>query len=164
MNTTTRSNSWLLLGLGNIHRRDDGAGIYVTRELLGRGLVGADIRMLSGEATEILNAWAGASRVVIVDAVDSGKAPGTIHRIAVGGDPLPKLPGTQSTHGLGLAEAIELGSVLGQLPRELVILGIEGNDFTRGEGLTECVQSTADLLIQHVLDSQGDLSCTSILS
>ena len=37
-----------------------------------------------------------------------------------------------STHLIGLAEAIELGRALDQLPARLLVVGIEGASFTAG--------------------------------
>jgi hydrogenase maturation protease len=41
---------------------------------------------------------------------------------------------------LGLPEAIELGRAMKRLPSRMLFLGIEGRDFTAGEGLTPEVE------------------------
>jgi hydrogenase maturation protease len=44
-----------------------------------------------------------------------------------------------SSHAVGLAEVIELGRVLKQLPPHLSVVGIEGADFRPGAGLSPAV-------------------------
>ena len=59
-----------------------------------------------------------------------------------------------SSHGLGLAEAVELARSLDRLPPSLVIFGIEGTDFGLGTRLSypvECAVREAALLISEEL-------------
>ncbi|MBL8174907.1 MAG: hydrogenase maturation protease, partial [Bryobacterales bacterium] len=92
----------LLLGIGNSMRGDDAAGILLAEALGG-------IAMESPDAAEILAAWEGAEDLVLVDAVKSGAAPGTIYRIDASHQPLPADLFTSNSHHFGLAQAIELG-------------------------------------------------------
>ena len=113
----------LIVGVGNAWRSDDGAGPALARRL------GDDPRVLvyEGEPVGLIEAWAGADEVVIVDAVSSGAAPGTVHRLDARAEPLPNselLRG--STHAFGLMETIELARALGRLPPQLLVYGIEG--------------------------------------
>lgn len=94
---------------------------------------------LAGGATELLEAWAGEPAVVVVDAMASGAPPGTVRRFDAVREPLPAAPAGASTHGLGLAEAVGLARTLGRLPARLVLVGIEGADFSPGRGLTPAV-------------------------
>ena len=45
-----------------------------------------------------------------------------------------------STHALGLGDAVEFAHVLDRLPSTLTIIGIEGADFTTGEGMSPEVE------------------------
>jgi hydrogenase maturation protease len=117
-----------VLGVGNEWRGDDGAGPAVARLLRGAGVAAREI---GGEPAALLDAWDGLAEVIVVDAVRSGAAPGTIHRRAGAGR-----PGAGSTHALGVAEAVELARALGRLPARLELYGIEGERFEPGEGLT----------------------------
>jgi hydrogenase maturation protease len=49
---------------------------------------------------------------------------------------LPENLFNYSSHLFGLAEAIRLARVLGRLPEQLIVYGIEGVRFGYGEGLT----------------------------
>ena len=43
---------------------------------------------------------------------------------------------TTSTHGLGTTAVLRLARAVGRAPRRVVLVGIEGGDFSLGEGLT----------------------------
>ena len=71
----------------------------------------------------LLEAVTGADLAVIVDAVRTGAAPGTLHRFP---DPTALPAGAPvSSHGFGLGEALGLGAALGELPPRVVVLGAE---------------------------------------
>ena len=134
----------LVIGVGNLYRRDDGAGIAVVRKLNELNLWGITTRDESGEGSSLIEAWRGASRVMIVDAVSSGSVPGTIHRFDALCQPVPADFFHHSSHSFGVAEAIEVARALDALPGQLEILGIEGREFTSGPGLSPEVQRAVD--------------------
>src|SRR5207302_5635970 len=94
----------------------------------------------NGDAIGLLEAWAAAPSVILIDAVTSGAAPGTIHRLDALTQPLPTGFAFSSTHLLGVAEALELARALHQLPSRLIVYGVEGRNFTAGVGLTAEVE------------------------
>lgn len=141
----------LILGVGNPLRRDDGAGPAVVRRLAGRLPPGVEARRLSGEALELMAAWQGAGSVLVVDAVSSGAAAGTLHRLDATAGPLPATLTSASSHGLGAAQAVELARALGRLPERLVFYGIEGGDFTPGEGLTPVVEEAVAKVAEEIV-------------
>lgn len=141
----------LIIGIGNPSRRDDAVGLVVARALRARNLKHIEIVELSGEGAALLEAWQGAERVVIVDAMQSGAAPGTILRFEAHRQRIPTKFFRYSTHNFGLAEAIELGRALGQLPQELIVYGIEGKDFSLGEGLSPEVVSAISQVLEKIL-------------
>ena len=55
--------------------------------------------------------------------------------------------GGASTHGLGLAEAIELGRALGRLPARLVVYAIEGQGYATGAPLSPPVARAAEEVV-----------------
>ena len=126
----------LVIGLGNEHRRDDRAGLEVVRGL--QEHLGLEARIVEGgdDASDLLDLWEGAGTVYVVDAIRSGRLPGTVHRFEVDATtPMPAPPVT-STHGLSLTDAIALGRALGRMPRRLIVYGIEVTDVTTGTGMT----------------------------
>ena len=123
----------LCIGVGNAYRRDDAAGLEVAALLEGTHLT---VRQLSGEGAQLMLAWRDAPHVIIIDAVSSSGVPGTIYRLDAAVDPLPAYFFRCSSHAFGVAEAVEMGRALDELPAELIIYGIEGADFCEGVGLS----------------------------
>jgi hydrogenase maturation protease len=126
----------LLIGVGNPFRSDDGVGTRVVQYL--RGNIPGGIKVLeeTGDGAELLEAWKGADCVILVDAVQSGAPPGTLHRLDARAEKLPVWFSRSSTHSFGVAEAIELARTMGELPAQLVVCGIEGLDFSAGTELS----------------------------
>ncbi len=112
------------------HGSDAAAGLLVARRLRKLGI---QARELGGEALALLDAWSGRADVIIVDAVKSGAPPGTITNWDARTSRLPVGQFRCSTHALGVAEAIELARALDRLTRKLIVIGIEGIRFDRGE-------------------------------
>jgi hydrogenase maturation protease len=121
-----------LIGYGHPDRGDDAAGPAVARRL--KGLLPRRVEVLEvmGDGTALMEAWSGADRIVVIDAVVSGAPAGTLHRLD--GRLLADSNELRftSSHSLGLKEAIRLARVLDRLPREMEILGIEGKSFDAG--------------------------------
>jgi hydrogenase maturation protease len=132
----------VIIGVGNPWRRDDGAGIEVARRTGGV--------TFEGDGTGLLDAWAGASDVVVVDAASSGAAPGTIRRFDAAAGPLPAQHLRSSSHHFGVADAIELARSLDRLPPRLVVYAIEGEDFGAGPELSEPVARAVDALVAEL--------------
>ena len=69
---------------------------------------------------------------MIVDAVRSGAAAGTVHRVEPGDGPLPRELGLASTHAFSIADTVELARALGRAPARVVVVGVEGAAFEPG--------------------------------
>lgn len=123
----------LVIGVGNPLRGDDGVGLAVAAELAAdRGL---RVVESDGEPVSLIGLWDGAATVVVVDAVSSGADPGTVITVPAERE-IPAALFRHSTHLFGVADAIELSRALGRLPGRLVVVGVEGGDFTPGAGLS----------------------------
>jgi hydrogenase maturation protease len=109
----------------------------VARQIRTLRLPGVQVLEARGDLLDLLAGWQGAEAVILVDAVSSGRPPGTIHRVAAHREPLPRAwLSPASTHALGLAEAVELARALHQLPPHLLVFGIEGKNFAPGDPLS----------------------------
>ena len=126
----------IVLGIGNPDRGDDAAGPAVAQHLRSLLPPGVEVVTHSGEATALIVQMEGATLAFVVDACASGAPPGTIHRFDVSAAPLPDVALGLSTHGFGLATAIELARTLGQLPRRCIVYAIEGASFETGAPLS----------------------------
>jgi hydrogenase maturation protease len=111
-----------------------------------------------GEPTALLDAFEGADALWVVDAVFSGAAPGTVHRLDAGARELPAELFRTSTHHLGLAEAVELARALGRLPPHVIVFGIEGASFEPGDSLTPAVEDGVAAVTRQVTEEV--VACT----
>jgi hydrogenase maturation protease len=94
----------------------------------------------------------GRARAIILDAADIGSSPGAWRRWHWRDAALEpgSLEGT--LHGAGLAEALALGEVLGILPENIVIYGVQPGDVGWSPGLSGPVQDAIPAICQDILD------------
>jgi hydrogenase maturation protease len=144
--------------IGNRWRCDDAAGLEVAARLRGTLPQPATLVEHEGEPTALIDAWAGADALWLVDAVASGAAAGTVHRLDASERELPAELFRASTHHVGVAEAVELARALGRLPRRTTLFGIEGGSFEVGNELTTAVQIAVDRVADAVRKEVGE--CT----
>lgn len=145
----------LLVGMGNPDRGDDGVGIEVARRVAATGRPGIEVLEVVDPST-LLDTWAGADRVVVVDAVTSGRAPGAVFTLDAVEGGLPTGGwAAGGTHALGLAAAVELSRVLGRLPGSLAVVGVEVDaaraTAAQGEGLSPAVAAAVEPAVAAVL-------------
>ncbi len=143
----------LIIGVGNVDRGDDAAGRAVAARL--KASAPKDMRVMEtdGEATALLALFAEADEVVVIDAAISGAEPGGIERFDAHASPLPAARLGLSSHGFGLAEAVELARALGQLPRRCVVYAIAGRSFALGDPLSPEVEAAVEVVLARVLDA-----------
>lgn len=134
----------LFIGVGHAMRRDDGVGPWLAEELAKRGQRAV---VHEGDGAALMALFEGEDRITLLDATQSGTAPGTLVKIEADAGPMPATFFRNSTHQFGLAEAVETARSLGTLPPWVHVYGIEGADFGFGTGLSPEVAETArDLL------------------
>jgi hydrogenase maturation protease len=144
----------LIFGCGNEDRGDDGAGLLVARRLRELGI---DAREHQGDMLSLMDDWRGAAEVVVIDAMRSGAAPGTVAVWNVPEDPLPRNSFRCSTHALGVADAVELARTLDGLPAKLMIYGIEGRQFHRGGPISVEVAQAIERLAGELERKHGGM-------
>jgi hydrogenase maturation protease len=141
----------LAIGIGHPDRGDDAVGRIVAARLRECAPGGVTVLEHDGEATALL-AWLGrAEAAILVDAAMSGEAVGTVRRFDVGRAPLPNGCFGLSTHGMGLAEAVELARALGQLPARCIVYAVEARSFDHGAPPSPKVAAAVDEVVRSVL-------------
>lgn len=125
----------LVIGIGHPFRGDDSVGPRVAEAVAALTLPDVEVLAHHGEGTDLMERWQGFERVVVVDATASGAPCGTIRQWD-GAQPLPAALFPKGSHVFGLAEAVEMARLLGRLPPNLTIIGVEGADFTLGAPLS----------------------------
>ncbi|HTT53474.1 MAG TPA: hydrogenase maturation protease [Streptosporangiaceae bacterium] len=127
--------SAVVIGIGNPYRHDDGIGPAVADAIGRLQLPGVRVVLSDGEPASLLAAWAGAGLAIVADAARSEPpCPGRIHRLT--GNELGGESTGASSHGFGVRYALRLGQALDRQPGQLVVIAVEGTDFTAGTGLS----------------------------
>jgi len=153
----------LIIGIGNPFRRDDGVGPIVAGRIAALGWPNVEVRLESGEGAALMHCWGGYDEVVVIDAVRSGAEPGRAHMLEAHNTPVPTDYFHYSSHAFGLAEAIEVSRVLGELPSRLIVIGVEGRDFASGSGLSPELDAVVPQVVETVvgLIRSGSIGATT---
>lgn len=128
-----RGTTDLVIGIGS-ERGDDAAG-WAVLDLLPERI---PTFRSDGEPARLIEAWRSGQEIVVVDAIRSGEVPGSIFIFDATERELP-WGMARSSHGLGLAEAVALGRAVAALPSRLWVIGIEGQAWDAGAGLSPAV-------------------------
>lgn len=145
-----------IIACGNPDRADDAAGILVGERLRSLGIA---VEIQNGEALALVESWSDADEVIIVDTVVTGARPGTVH-LWDGTQARLDIRSQPSSHGFGIAEAIQLSRTLNCLPPRLRIYGIEGREFGCGlspsPGIAIAVEKVVDEIRGFVRSKKAD--------
>ena len=146
----------VVLGIGNPDRGDDAIGLLVLDEL--RTRCGPDIDLSSGDGDPgwMIDAWEGRRVSVVVDAVHTGAAPGSVTVIDASAAPLPATTRLSSSHAMGVASSVELARALGRLPDRLIVVGVEGRSFALGSEMSPEVAAAVKPATVTVLEVLAD--------
>lgn len=149
------ANKILVLGIGNPFRRDDGIGPAVIGRLKSEnGLEEIDLLDGGTDGLSLIEYIKGYGKVLIVDAVDMGVAPGEVRVFSPGEAKLTIKADALSTHGFGLAEVISLMETL-EITSDLHIIGIQAKDVTFGEEMSPEVSSKIEEILELVKENIG---------
>ncbi len=132
--------STLVVGVGNEALRDEGVGIHAVRAL-SREHLPPHVRLLDGGTggLSLVARLEGVRRLVLVDAMDMGRRPGTI--VTVRPEEIRRLHAADrlSLHGTGVLDVLELAGALGLLPPEVYVVGVQPAEVACGLELSPAV-------------------------
>jgi hydrogenase maturation protease len=146
----------LVLGLGNPLLGDDAIGLLVVgrvrEQVAGRDDV--DVQEDEAGGLRLMERLTGYQRAIIVDAIVSGAAPGTIHRLESGEVPTQR---TAIAHGIDLPRALELGKALGlAMPLQVRVVAIEAASVLEfRHDMTPAVAAALEPAVATVLEELG---------
>lgn len=145
------SHKTIVLGLGNLMRTDDAVGVLSARALEESGRLPAGIDVIEGGTLglDLLGILYGASRLLVLDAVDFGAAPGTLAKFD--GVAISQLPTSKSVHLLGLSDLLNVLRLMEAPAIEVVLLGVQPESTDWGTELTRSVTCTQPELIENAL-------------
>jgi len=142
----------VVVGIGNPLMGDDGFGIEMAKALR-RFNLGRRVLVLERQTMDfsILDSAKGASKLVIVDAVKSGRPPGSVVKFIVGRGPSPVLL-VPLSHEVNLGDIFALARKSGIHPPLTVVVGVEPADSTAGKGLSVEVKEALPRALKEVRD------------
>ena len=133
--------------VGNVLRGDDGFGPAVAERLslpAGAEVVETGI----GGIALVQELMAGCDGLVLVDAVDSGEAPGTVTAVVPDVGEAAHVP---DLHLANPQRVLSIAKGLGVLPGRVVIVGCQPSDVdTLGEGLSPPVARALEVAVREV--------------
>jgi len=158
--TTTAQPSMLVLGIGNLVMSDDGVGVKVVQRLMDDYDFPPEIEVMDGGTLglDLLPKLENKTHLIVVDAVETGKAPGTCVRLA--GEELPIALETKlSPHQMGLKDLLAVARLLGHAPGEMVLLGVQPGCIDMATELTAEVAAQIEVLVENVLKELANWGC-----
>jgi hydrogenase maturation protease len=143
----------LVLGIGNILLRDDGVGVWVAEKLRRQFRFPESVTIVEGGTLglDLLPQLDGVERLLIVDAVRHGRAPGELVRLE--GSEVPAVLGHKiSPHQVGVQDLLAAAQLMGLEFSNLVLWGIEPERLEPGTGFSSSVGESLPLLVTNVLE------------
>jgi hydrogenase maturation protease len=153
----------LVLGIGNVLLTDEGVGVRTLKELERRFSFPANVELLDGGTSgiELLRHIRKRDCLIIIDAMKCGQAPGTVVRVE--GEDVPAAFRTRiSPHQLGLSDLLAAAMLTDELPKNLVLFGVEPESIDIGLDLTETVEANLGKLIGAVADELRAAGCSLV--
>ena len=141
-----------IVGIGNLLLSDDGAGIHAVRGLRKNSRVRSMARLIDGGTigTDLLAEVCGCEKLLIIDAVDADLPPGTTIRMDFSG-PDPQKIDTRNAHQFGIPGLLDDLRLLGQAPRQVVLVGVQPAAMGLGTQLSPEVASALPVVSAEVV-------------
>jgi len=139
----------VVLGLGNMLMADDGVGLAALARLQEEWFVPRGVSLVDGGTwgMNLLHIVEDAHSLLIFDAIDVGKPPGSLVRLE--GDDIPRfLSQKVSPHQIDLREVLALAELRGLLPQRLIALGIQPERIEMSTELSLPVAARLDELVR----------------
>ncbi len=142
----------VVLGIGNPLLSDDGLGIHALEVLRSDVRLPLATRLLDGGTfgPELLSQVGGCRRLLLLDAVDVGSAPGTIVRVDLDGT--LAVARKTSVHEFGINELLDDLRLLGEQPEHVLILGIQPASVAIGTSLSQDVLTAVPALLDAAVE------------
>lgn len=134
-------NSIVVLGVGNILLTDEGLGVHVVEDLKANYNFTPQISLIDGGTMgmELLTYMRGMKKILLVDAVNGGEAPGTIYEF-------PHRELEQyftdhiSVHEVGMQDILRIRAIQENPLEDAIVIGVEPESLEVGFEPSEPVQ------------------------
>ena len=142
----------VVIGVGNLLLGDEGVGIHAVRELKKRALPpGVEVLDAGLAGIDLLGLFEGAEKVLIIDAADMNRNPGTVVRFTPDDIQLAEESPKFSAHDVGLPEVLQLAKALGKFPPQVLIIGVQPKEISWRTDLTPEIQAALPKVLEVVL-------------
>jgi hydrogenase maturation protease len=151
----------LVLGIGNVLLTDEGIGVRALNELERRYSFSGNVELMDGGTAgiELLRHIRKRKHLIIIDAMTFDQEPGTVTRCE--GEDVPAAFRTRiSPHQLGLSDLLAAAMLTNELPKNLVLFGVEPESIDIGLELTDTVEASLAKLIGAVTDELRAIGCS----
>jgi hydrogenase maturation protease len=141
----------LVLGVGNLLLSDDGVGIHTIQRLQEAHTLPEEVQVVDGGTCglDLLQFLEGIERLIIIDAAQMGKPPGTVVRME--GEQVPAFLSLKtSPHEIGLPELLFAAKLTDIYPQDVVVFGVQPESLETSLGLTPAVEARVDELVELV--------------
>ena len=150
----TGSHKTLILGIGNVLLRDEGAGIHAIRQLADLAERRDDIELMDGGTLSFTLAGAieDAENLIVIDAAQYDGEPGTT-RVFVG-EQMDTFIGSNrkcSVHEVSLIDLMAIALLSGKLPQQRALIGIQPHSIDWGETPSPPIASAIRLACDQAL-------------
>lgn len=141
----------LILGIGNLLLSDEGIGVH-TAWILQKQNLPDFVEIIDGgtSGADLLDSLCGREKVIIIDAVDADVEPAAILKLTPEDLAAKELPSI-SLHEAGLVDTLTMAKLLGQSPKEVVIIGVKPKDISPKIGLTDELAAAMPEIMSAVL-------------
>ena len=142
----------VILGIGNLLLSDEGVGVHVANKLMEMDLPeGVSVVEGGTDGFRLLNIITEADRLIVIDSVMTGAAPGSIYKFNI--EEVKNCPSgfKTSVHQIGILEVINMSGLIGKTPHTTVI-GIEPQSLEMGMELSPEINDKIPRIIEIVLD------------
>jgi len=139
----------VVLGIGNTILTDEAAGVRAVEALQQGYRLPDNVLPIDGGTSgmEMIEDLSSVDFLLVLDVVLMGTAPGTVSRIA--GDQIPVFFRDKlSPHQIGLPDVLASLELLGTLPKEIVVLGVEPVSLELGTEMTPTVAAAIPVLVE----------------
>lgn len=139
-----------VVGVGNLLLKDEGIGVHTTYALQQIDIPHNVKIVDGGTSPDFPYDLKEVDKLIIIDAVKTGGQPGTIYRFHPH-DMDIESEGIISLHELGLEQSLRMMRLMGNEPKETVIIGIEPKEINWGTELSAELQQKIPEIINAVL-------------
>ena len=136
----------VVAGLGNPLMSDEGIGIRLVSRLsdFSEEYPEVDFVDAGTGGMSLLYLFENRVKVILIDCANMGEQPGTIKRFTPEHVESVKELAHQSLHEQDLMKIIDMARMLGQLPKEIVIFGIQPENVSLGQTISAGLEKRID--------------------